>query len=96
MERLHIFKVVCDLLDMVQKMNVQLSEHAHEPTPVPVNAASFAANAGVTLSLLSTTKPHNIMSLQKRRRWLVSLNHKQYSERRVNWLAECPNVILFS
>lgn len=41
----NIFQVVCDLLDLVQEMNIQLATHNHGPTPVPSNAASFNSNA---------------------------------------------------
>jgi len=42
---LNIFQVVCDLLDLVQLMNDQLSNHTHGPTPVPVNAIEFVNNS---------------------------------------------------
>ena len=56
-DSVNIFKVVCDLLDMVQQMNLQLSEHTHGPTPVPLNAEAFAANGGVALSLYQQLSP---------------------------------------
>lgn len=34
-ESVNIFQVVCDLLDLEQQMNAQLSSHTHGPTPVP-------------------------------------------------------------
>ncbi|MDU8618968.1 hypothetical protein RYB67_10390 [Pseudomonas syringae] len=39
----NIFQVVCDLLDLIQDMNAQLSVHTHGPTPVPGNATAFSA-----------------------------------------------------
>ncbi|WP_340051203.1 hypothetical protein [Pseudomonas proteolytica] len=45
-ENVNIFKVVCDLLDLVQQMNTQLAGHTHGPTPVPGNAGAFVGYAG--------------------------------------------------
>lgn len=39
------YKVVYDLLDLVQDMNTLLAAHTHGPTPVPGNAAAFTADA---------------------------------------------------
>jgi hypothetical protein len=41
----NIFQVVVDLLDLVQEMNIQLAGHMHGSSPVPTNAAAFAADA---------------------------------------------------
>ncbi|MBC8881707.1 hypothetical protein [Pseudomonas cerasi] len=41
----NIFKVLCDTLDLLQEMNGQISAHNHGPSPVPNNAAAFAADA---------------------------------------------------
>ncbi|MDG6382096.1 hypothetical protein QCD83_25045 [Pseudomonas savastanoi pv. phaseolicola] len=41
----NIFKVVCDLLDLVQDMNSQLAAHTHGATPVPNNAAKFVSSS---------------------------------------------------
>ena len=49
-DRVNFLKVVCDLIDVVQQMNVELAAHIHKPNSVPTNAASFnakAARAGV-------------------------------------------------
>ncbi|MCM2375561.1 hypothetical protein [Pseudomonas marginalis] len=40
-DSVNIFKVVCDLLDLVQQMNSQLASHTHGPTPLPGNASEF-------------------------------------------------------
>ncbi|WP_431480236.1 hypothetical protein [Pseudomonas simiae] len=41
-EDVNIFQVVCDLLDLVQQMNLQLANHMHVPGPT-LNAADVAA-----------------------------------------------------
>ncbi|KPY26162.1 Uncharacterized protein ALO65_04930, partial [Pseudomonas syringae pv. papulans] len=41
----NLFQVVCDLLDLVQEMNLQLAAHAHGSTPPPSNAAAFSKSA---------------------------------------------------
>jgi len=41
-ESVNLFQVVCDLLDLVQEMNVQLAGHTHGPTPVPDNESEFS------------------------------------------------------
>ncbi len=44
-ESVNVLQVLCDLLNLVQQMNVQLASHTHGPTPVPGNASTFAANS---------------------------------------------------
>ncbi len=56
-DSVNIFKIVCDLLDLVQQMNTQLASHTHGPTPVPGNAAAFTANAGTATLLAGKLKP---------------------------------------
>lgn len=41
----NIFQVLCNLLDLVEEMNVELASHTHGPTPAPNNYATFAADA---------------------------------------------------
>ncbi|GFM73006.1 hypothetical protein PSCICL_39980 [Pseudomonas cichorii] len=53
----NIFKVLCDLLDLVQEMNLQLAAHVHGPTPPPSNAAEFSEAAASALMLLTRLKP---------------------------------------
>lgn len=50
-EGVNALQVLCDLLDLVQDMNVQLAAHTHGPTPVPSNAAAFDNYAVTTLGL---------------------------------------------
>lgn len=56
-EGVNIFKVVCDLLDLVQQMNTQLASHTHRPTPVPGNAEAFTSSASVAMELMKKLKP---------------------------------------
>lgn len=51
-ESVNLFQVVCDLLDLVQEMSVQLAGHKHGATPAPDNAASFI-NEGVQVAILA-------------------------------------------
>lgn len=41
----NVLQVLCDLLDLVEQMNIQLASHTHGPTPPPSNAPAFAGNA---------------------------------------------------
>ncbi|KAB0564313.1 hypothetical protein C9383_07170 [Pseudomonas palleroniana] len=43
-EGVNVLQVLCDLLDLVQRMNVQLAEHVHGPTPVPSNSGAFTSS----------------------------------------------------
>ncbi|MEZ2876922.1 hypothetical protein ACBQ28_17495 [Pseudomonas lundensis] len=53
----NLFQVVCDLLDLVQEMNVQLAGHTHAETPTPDNAAVFLTAAASVLNLHKMIKP---------------------------------------
>ncbi|MGU3346768.1 hypothetical protein [Pseudomonas monsensis] len=46
-ETVNLFRVVCDMLDLLQQMNAQLAAHTHVPgpTPSPADAAAFTAKA---------------------------------------------------
>ena len=55
-ESVNLFQVVCDLLDLVQEMNVQLSGHVHATSPVPSNAIDFSSNAVLAELLLKKVK----------------------------------------
>ncbi|RXT81484.1 hypothetical protein B1F69_29265 [Pseudomonas syringae] len=52
----NIFQVVCDLLDLVQDMNIQLAAHQHGPSPVSSNAAAFTADAAKAALLSAKLK----------------------------------------
>jgi hypothetical protein len=54
-DAVNIFQVMCDLLDLVQKMNIALASHSHGPSPMPSNSLEFttiAHQAGLLNSML--------------------------------------------
>lgn len=51
-ESVNVLQILCDLLDLVQQMNSQISIHTHASSPPPNNAASFAS-AGTAASKLN-------------------------------------------
>ena len=51
-ESVNIFRVLCDTLDLIEQMATELASHTHGPSPVPTQAAAFAADA-ITAGLLS-------------------------------------------
>lgn len=55
-EGTNVLQVLCDLLDLVQQMNLQLSSHTHGPTPIPGNAAAFIFNSDEAASLSAKLK----------------------------------------
>ncbi|MGH2420731.1 hypothetical protein ACRCF9_09495 [Pseudomonas canadensis] len=54
----NLFQVVCDMLDLLQQMNVQLASHTHlqGSTPSPTDAAAFMQNAGQASVLAARLK----------------------------------------
>ena len=44
-ESVNLFQVVCDLLDLVEDMNIQISGHVHSSSPPPATASTFASIA---------------------------------------------------
>jgi len=58
-ETVNLFKVVCDMLDLLHQMNTQLAAHTHVPgpTPAPADAAAFQAKATTALQLSMKLKP---------------------------------------
>ncbi|NWB99096.1 hypothetical protein HX882_24685 [Pseudomonas gingeri] len=53
----NVLQVLCDLLDLVQQMNIELAAHTHGPTPPPGNSAVFTANSGTAVQLSGKLKP---------------------------------------
>ncbi|WP_213153304.1 hypothetical protein [Pseudomonas carnis] len=51
-ENLNVLKVLCDLLELVERMNMQIAAHVHGPSPTPSNSAEFT-HAGVTAHALA-------------------------------------------
>lgn len=58
-ETVNLFQVVCDTLDLLQQMNIQLAGHTHVPgpTPSPTDAAAFTAKATQVMTLAAKLKP---------------------------------------
>ncbi|WP_100633121.1 hypothetical protein [Pseudomonas qingdaonensis] len=56
-EEVNVLQMVCDLLDLVQEMNIQLASHTHGPTPVPSNAAAFTGSAAAAVLIGGKLKP---------------------------------------
>ena len=56
-EDVNVLVVLCDLIELVQQMNVQLAGHTHGPTPAPSNASTFTSNAAGALALSTKMKP---------------------------------------
>ena len=56
-ESVNVLQVLCDLLDLVQEMNIQLAGHTHGPTPPPSNAAAFTSDAATALDFLAKLRP---------------------------------------
>ena len=56
-ESVNVLKVLCDLVDLVQTMNNQLSSHTHGPTPVPSNSTAFNANVLAADRLVRDLRP---------------------------------------
>ena len=50
-EGVNVLQVLCDLLDLVQQMNIQLASHTHGPSPGASNAAEFLDYSVETLRL---------------------------------------------
>ncbi|WP_411565599.1 hypothetical protein ACLIN3_20720 [Pseudomonas orientalis] len=55
-EDVNVLQVLCDLLDLVQLMNIQLAHHTHGPTPVPKNASEFSKNSDIANQLVTKLK----------------------------------------
>ncbi|MEL7552123.1 hypothetical protein AAGV37_19790 [Pseudomonas protegens] len=55
-ESVNVLQVLCDLLDLVEQMNIQLASHTHGFTSVPSNAAVFSQNGAIAKSLVETLK----------------------------------------
>lgn len=58
-EEVNLFKIVCDTLDLLHEMNIQLAAHTHSPgsTPSAIDASAFTAKAIQTMILAEKLKP---------------------------------------
>ncbi|MNJ49398.1 hypothetical protein D3C77_446240 [compost metagenome] len=52
-----MLQVLCDLIDVVEQMNIQLTGHVHGPTPPPSNAGAFTAAGATAKGLGIKLKP---------------------------------------
>ncbi len=59
-EAVNVLQVLCDLIDVVQHMNIQIAAHVHASSPPPNNATAFTAEAVKTLELNKQLKPITI------------------------------------
>lgn len=53
----NVLQVLCDLLDIVEQMNLELAGHAHASSPPPNNASEFTAAGTATRALGLQLKP---------------------------------------
>lgn len=56
-EDVNVLQVLCDVIDLVQQMNVAIAAHKHGPTPPPDNSAEFANYATSATALTGQLKP---------------------------------------
>jgi len=56
-ESVNLFKMVCEMLDLLEQMNTQIASHVHGASPLPGNADAFTANAGMVVALSARLKP---------------------------------------
>ena len=58
-EGVNVLQILCDLLDLVQEMNVQMAGHTHVPGPMPspTDATGFTVKAAQALELAAQLKP---------------------------------------
>lgn len=56
-EAVNVLQVLCDLIDLVEQMNMAIAAHKHGPTPPPDNGGEFAAHAGAATALAGQLKP---------------------------------------
>lgn len=55
-EGVNVLQVLCDLLDLVEQMNVQIAGHIHGSSPQPSNFTAFSENSMVANSLSNNLK----------------------------------------
>ncbi|PWE46187.1 hypothetical protein C9I50_00455 [Pseudomonas prosekii] len=53
----NLFKIACEMLDVLERMNTQIASHIHGASPPPGNAAAFTTNAATALMLATELKP---------------------------------------
>lgn len=55
-DEINILRVLCDLIDLVEKMNNSIASHKHGSTPIPDNASVFVACSTDSVNLASKMK----------------------------------------
>ncbi|MEZ0507277.1 hypothetical protein ACAW49_03570 [Pseudomonas sp. Env-44] len=50
-ESVNSLQILCELIELVELMNTQLSIHKHGPTPIPENSSAFIENTAVTADM---------------------------------------------
>lgn len=52
----NVLQVLCDLLDLVQQMNIQIAAHVHGSGPVPTTAGAFNADSATAKQMADKVK----------------------------------------
>jgi hypothetical protein len=56
-EGVNALQILCDLIDLVAQMNIQIAGHIHAASPPPSNAGDFTGNAATAAGLSGQLKP---------------------------------------
>jgi hypothetical protein len=56
-EGVNIFRIACEMLELLEQMNTEIATHVHGASPPPGNAAAFTANAGTASTLSAQLEP---------------------------------------
>ncbi|MGY3325737.1 hypothetical protein [Pseudomonas sp. TE3911] len=56
-EAVNVLQVLCDLIELVQQMNIAIAAHKHGPTPPPDNAGEFSTHAASATVQAAQLKP---------------------------------------
>lgn len=56
-EGVNVLQILCELIELIQQMNIQLAEHNHGPTPPPDNFSVFVDNTTTTARMQERLKP---------------------------------------
>lgn len=56
-EAVNVLQVLCDLIELVQQMNIAIAAHKHGPTPPPDNAGEFTTHAASATVQAAQLKP---------------------------------------
>jgi hypothetical protein len=56
-EAVNVLQVLCDVIDLMEQMNIALAEHKHGPAQPPDNAGVFIEYSGASLALAEKLEP---------------------------------------